>query len=88
MKPYMARKLPFEKEIDYNRIAKKLIAASSSVSKLDGMLEEENISRELFINPLTKKEAVLSSQIEGTQATLTEILELEADVGKTDSKNK
>ena len=40
MKPYMARKLPFEKEIDYNRIAKKLIAASSSVSKLDGMLEE------------------------------------------------
>ena len=88
MKPYMARKLPFEKEIDYNRIAKKLIAASSSVSKLDGMLEEENISRELFINPLTKKEAVLSSQIEGTQATLTEILELEADEGKTDSKNK
>lgn len=88
MNPYMARKLPFEKEIDYNKIIKKMISASSSVSKLDGMLEEENISRELFINPLTKKEAVLSSKIEGTQATLTEFLELEADDGKTELKNK
>lgn len=88
MEPYMARKLPFDKEIDYNKITKKMIAASSSVSKLDGMLEEENISRELFINPLTKKEAVLSSKIEGTQATLTEILELEADDGKTEQKSK
>lgn len=88
MKPYVARTLPFEKEIDYNKIIKKMISASSSVSKLDGMLEEENISRELFINPLTKKEAVLSSKIEGTQATLTEILELEADDGKTEIKNR
>lgn len=88
MEVYMARNLPFEKEIDYNKITKKMILASSSVSKLDGMLEEENISRELFINPLTKKEAVLSSKIEGTQATLTEILELEADDGKTELKNK
>lgn len=88
MNPYMARKLPFDKEIDYNKITKKMISASSSVSKLDGMLEEENISRELFINPLTKKEAVLSSKIEGTQATLTEILELEADDGKTELKRK
>ena len=59
MEPYMARELPFEKEINYNRIAKKLISASSSVSKFDGMLEEKNISRDLFLNPLTKKEAVL-----------------------------
>lgn len=88
MEPYMARKLPFETEINYNKIAKKLISASSSVSKFDGMLEEKNISRDLFLNPLTKKEAVLSSKIEGTQATLTEILELEADDGKTDIKNK
>ena len=88
MVPYMARKLPFDEEINYNKITKKMISASSSVSKLDGMLEEENISRELFINPLTKKEAVLSSKIEGTQATLTEILEIEADEGKTELKNK
>ena len=54
MQAYMARRLPFDEEINYNKITKKLIAASSSVSKLDGMLEE-NISRELFINPLTKK---------------------------------
>lgn len=88
MEPYMARKLPFEKEINYNTIIKKMMAANTSIARLDGMLEEENINRELFINPLTKKEAVLSSKIEGTQATLTDILELEADDGKTDIKNK
>ena len=39
MEPYMARKLPFDEEIDYNKITKKMISASSSVSKLDGILE-------------------------------------------------
>lgn len=37
---------------------------------------------------MTKKEAVLSSKIEGTQATLTEILEIEADDGKVENKDK
>lgn len=88
MKPYLARVLPFEKEIDYNRITKQLLKANASVSRFDGMLEEKSISNELFLNPLTKKEAVLSSKIEGTQATLTEILEIEADDGKVENKNK
>ena len=88
MVPYMAKKLPFKEEINYNKITKQLLFANSSVSKFDGMLEEATISKELFLNPLTKKEAVLSSKIEGTQATLTEFLEIEVEDGKTTSTSK
>ena len=88
MVPYMAKKLPFEEEINYNKITKQLLSANSSVSKFDGMLEETTINKELFLNPLTKNEAVLSSKIEGTQATLTEFLEIEIEEGKTSSASK
>lgn len=88
MVPYMAKKLPFEEEINYNKITKQLLLTNSSVSKFDGMLEEATINKELFLNPLTKKEAVLSSKIEGTQATLTEFLEIEVEDGKTTSATK
>lgn len=88
MVPYMAKKLPFKEEINYNKITKQLLSTNSSVSKFDGMLEEATINKELFLNPLTKKEAVLSSKIEGTQATLTEFLEIEVEDGKTTSTSK
>lgn len=88
MVPYMAKKLPFEEEINYNKITKQLLSTNSSVSRFDGMLEEATINKELFLNPLTKKEAVLSSKIEGTQATLTEFLEIEVEEGKTTSPSK
>lgn len=88
MVPYVAKKLPFKEEIDYNKITKRLLSANSSVSKFDGMLEETTINKELFLNPLTKNEAVLSSKIEGTQATLTEFLEIEVEEGRTSSISK
>lgn len=87
MVPYIAKTLPFD-EVNYNKIAKQLLAANASVSKFDGMLEETTINKDLFLNPLTKKEAVLSSKIEGTQATLTEFLEIEVEEGKTTSVTK
>ena len=88
MKPYIPNKMPFRPNIDYNELAVQLLKANASVSKYDGMLEERMINEEIFLNPLTKKEAVLSSKIEGTQVTLTEILELEAEEGITSVKNK
>ena len=88
MAPYVAKNLPFEKEINYNMITKQLLSANASVSKFDEMLEETSVSKDLFLNPLTKKEAVLSSKIEGTQATLTEFLEIEIEDGKSDSISK
>lgn len=65
MIPYLAKNLPFDNEINYNQITKQLLSANASVSKFDGMLEETSVSKDLFLNPLTKKEAVLSSKIEG-----------------------
>lgn len=88
MIPYLAKNLPFDNEINYNQITKQLLSANASVSKFDGMLEETSVSKDLFLNPLTKKEAVLSSKIEGTQATLTEFLEIEIENGKSDSISK
>lgn len=88
MKPYESREIPFRTEIDYNKLIKPLLNANASVSKYDGMLEEQLVNEDLFINPLTRKEAQLSSQIEGTQVTLIEVLEIEADNGKVSDKNK
>ncbi|MBQ6285598.1 MAG: Fic family protein [Bacilli bacterium] len=88
MKPYIAKKLPFNEEINYNEITKQLLKTNASVSKFDGMLGETSINKELFLNPLTKKEAVLSSKIEGTQATLTEFLEIEVEDGKNSTQSK
>jgi Fic family protein len=88
MKPYIPKDLPFRPEIDYNLITKQLLLSNTAVSKYDGMLEEKMINEELFLNPITKKEAVLSSKIEGTQATVTELLELEAEVGKAETLSK
>ncbi len=88
MKPYQSKGMPFRTSIDYNNLIIPLLTANSSISKYDGMLEEQLINEDLFINPLTRKEAQLSSQIEGTQVTLIEVLEIEADNGKTQDKNK
>lgn len=37
------------------------------------------VNPEVFLSPLTTQEAVLSSRMEGTQASMEEVLEYEAD---------
>ena len=39
------------------------------------------VNPQVLLSPLTTREAVLSSRIEGTQASLEEVLQYEADVG-------
>ena len=52
--------------------------ADRALGRLDGMAE--NLPDvDLFVSMYVRKEAVLSSQIEGTQASLTDILQFEAD---------
>lgn len=51
--------------------------ASSSLGRLDGIARSFNPDQLLYM--YVRKEAVLSSQIEGTQSTLTELLEFEND---------
>jgi len=51
--------------------------ASAAVARYDGMLAAIPNSS-VLLSPLTTQEAVLSSRIEGTQATIGEVLEFEA----------
>lgn len=54
--------------------------ASASVARYDGILSViPNV--EILLSPLSTQEAVLSSRIEGTQATMGEVLEYEARGG-------
>ena len=52
--------------------------AAAAVARYDGMLAAIP-NAEVLLSPLTTREAVLSSRIEGTQATMGEVLEFEAD---------
>ena len=69
--------------IDWARLIPLIGPASAALARYDGTLGAiPNAS--LLLSPLTTQEAVLSSRIEGTQATMGEVLEFEAE---RESKN-
>ncbi len=70
-------------ELDWKRLIPVIGPASMAVARYDGTLSAvQNAS--LLLSPLITQEAVLSSRIEGTQTTMGEVLEYEAEgVGKT-----
>ena len=61
-----------------NRVAERLRAAEHALARLD-LAGEMVPSLDWFIYAFVRKEAVISSQIEGTQATLIDLLTFEAD---------
>ena len=61
--------------------------ARTELGRYDGFLSSM-IDNQALLSPLFTQEAVLSSRIEGTQSTLTEVLEFEAGENKNLSKNK
>ena len=73
-KSFKPAPLPPNPQIDINsQILKELLEANRKVSYLNG-LSEKIPSIDLFISMYIRKEALLSSQIEGTQCTLDDIL--------------
>jgi Fic family protein len=52
--------------------------ANRALARYDGLVQAL-VNPEIFLAPLGRREAVLSSRIEGTQASLREVLEFEAD---------
>jgi len=70
--------LPPDPPVRLNELLSRLSAADRAVGRLDGitMLLPD---RALFLYMYVRKEAVLSSQIEGTQSTLTDLLRFETD---------
>ena len=70
------------KNIDYSELLDLLEQATAALSRYDGILSGIPNAKLLF-GPMTTNEAVLSSKIEGTQATMGEVMEYEAS-GNTD----
>lgn len=67
-------------ELDWPQLIPLLGPASAAVARYDGTLGAiPNVA--VLLAPLSTQEAVLSSRIEGTQATMGEVLEFEAEGG-------
>lgn len=65
------------KRLDWNGLIPLIGPASAALARYDGLLSAiPNV--DVLLSPLTTQEAVLSSRIEGTQATMGEVLEYEA----------
>jgi len=68
--------------MDYAPLIPLLGPTTAAVARYDATLAMLQ-NPALLLSPLTTREAVLSSRIEGTQATLSEVMEYEADGGQT-----
>lgn len=70
--------LPPEPKIDLLEVAVWLEKANQAIGKLNGVVES-TVDSSVLNYTYVRKEAVLSSQIEGTQSTLDDLLRYEAD---------
>jgi len=76
MKAFVPRTLPIQ-DIAWEPLVRRIGSANRSLALYDGILYGV-VNPEVLLSPITTQEAVLSSRIEGTQATLGEVLKFEA----------
>lgn len=69
--------------LDWPRLLPLIGPANAAIARYAGLLQGIP-SPNVLLSPMTVQEAVLSSRIEGTQATMGEVLELEAEGGPLD----
>ena len=74
---YQEQAFPPESRLDWKALVPLLGPAAAAMARYDGALEAVPNPR-VLLSPLTTQEAVLSSRIEGSQATMAEVLESEA----------
>lgn len=86
MQPYVPDSLPLA-DLDYRMLLPLVGQANAALARYDGLLQGIP-NPEVMLSPLTTQEAVLSSKIEGTQATVDEVLEQEAGLIKEGEKYK
>lgn len=86
MKPYMPDALPLV-NLDLAQLLPKIGPANAALARYDGLLQSV-VNPAVMLSPLTQREAVLSSKIEGTQATVDEVLEFEAGMDFDPEKTK
>lgn len=76
MKPFTPDSLPLDR-VDWAAHVSLIGQANAALARYDGMLQGV-VNPAVLLSPLTTQEAVLSSRIEGTQASMEEVLEFEA----------
>lgn len=86
MQPYVPDSLPLT-DLDYRLLLPLVGQANAALARYDGLLQGIP-NPAVMLSPLTTQEAVLSSKIEGTQATVDEVLEQEAGLIKEGEKYK
>ena len=74
---YHEGRFPPDGRLDWPRLVPLIGPASAAVARYDGMLSGVPNPR-ILLAPLSRREAERSSRIEGTQATIGEVLEFEA----------
>lgn len=74
---YHEGKFPPNGRIDWEKLVPLIGPATAALARYDGMLAVIPAPN-ILLAPLSTREAVLSSRIEGTQATMGEVLEFEA----------
>ncbi len=85
---FIPNALPPDPPIRYNGELRSLLSeADRALTKLDGVTTVLP-NPELFVAMYVKKEALLSSQIEGTQASLEGVLKFEADLTPSEDINE
>lgn len=84
MQPYVPDALPLA-DLDCRLLLPLVGQANAALARYDGLLQGIP-NPAVMLSPLTTQEAVLSSKIEGTQATVDEVLEQEAGLLKEGEK--
>ena len=86
MQPFEPHVLPLT-NLDWRQLLPLVGQANAALARYDGLLAGIP-NPAVMLSPLTTQEAVLSSKIEGTQATVDEVLEQEAGLLKEGEKFK
>ncbi len=86
VKYYLPDELPIG-SLDYRFLIRLIGDANAELARYDELLQGI-VNPEVLFSPLTTQEAVLSSKIEGTQATLDEVLKHEAGMLLTDEQKE
>ncbi len=84
--PCIPHELPVS-NLNWERLAEYTYKATSELTRFDGVLDVM-INPALLLSPLTVREAILSSRIEGTQTTLVEYFRNEAGEQYNEEKNR
>lgn len=77
MKPFIPGELP-PVNLDWQELIELLSKANRYIARYDGQLQSI-VNPDVLLSPLRTKEAVMSSRIEGTQATLKEVMQFDAE---------